>query len=53
MNRLPQEQRKAYLLRPQSMFTFQTMIEKILEADGITKQMIEDQQNRLICFSAC
>ncbi|HML39813.1 MAG TPA: CpXC domain-containing protein [Bellilinea sp.] len=47
MNRLPQEQRKAYLLRPQSMFTFQTMIEKILEADGITKQMIEDQQNRL------
>ncbi len=47
MNRLPQEKRKAYLLRPQAMFTFQTMIEKILEADGISKQMIEDQQNRL------
>ena len=47
MNRLPQEKRKAYLFRPQSMFTYQTMIEKILEGDGISKQMIEDQQNRL------
>jgi hypothetical protein len=29
------------------MFTFQTMVERILEADGITRQMIEDQQKRL------
>jgi hypothetical protein len=47
MNDLPQEKRKAYLLQPQSMFTFQTMIEKILEADGITKEMIDDQQERI------
>ena len=46
-NRLPLEKRKGYLLRPQSMFTFQTMIEKILEGDGISKQMIEDQQKKL------
>lgn len=46
-NRLPPEKRKAYLLRPQSMFTYQTLMEKILEADGITKEMLEDQQKRL------
>ncbi len=47
VNRLPAEKRKGYLLRPQSMFTFQTMIERVLEGDGISKQMIEDQQKRL------
>ncbi len=47
VNHLPAEKRKGYLLRPQSMFTFQTMIERVLEADGISKQMIEDQQKRL------
>ena len=44
---LPPEKRKAYVLQPQSMFTFQTMIEKILEADGITKEMLEEQQNKI------
>jgi hypothetical protein len=47
VNRLPAEKRKAYLLRPQTMFTMQTMIEKVLEADGITKEMLEAQQKRL------
>ncbi len=47
VNRLPAEKRKAYLLRPQSMFTMQTMIEKVLEADGITKEMLDAQQKRL------
>ena len=47
LNNLPQEKRKAYLLQPQSMLTFQTMIEKILEADGITKEMLDDQQKRI------
>jgi len=47
LNDLPQEKRKAYLLQPQSMLTFQTMIEKILEADGITKEMLDDQQKRI------
>lgn len=44
---LPLEKRKAYLLRPQNMFTLQTLIEKILEADGITKEMIQQQQKKL------
>lgn len=47
MNALPQEQRKAYLLSPQATLTYQGMIEKILEADGITKEMIEGQQKKL------
>ena len=47
MNRLPAEKRKAYLLRPQSMLTFQTMIEKILEGDGITREMLDEQQKKI------
>jgi hypothetical protein len=46
-NSLPQEKRKAYLLRPQTMFTMQTMVERILEADGITKEMIQASQRRM------
>ncbi len=44
VNRLPQEKRKGYLLRPQAMLTLQGMIERILEADGITHEMIQAQQ---------
>ncbi|HWQ04559.1 MAG TPA: CpXC domain-containing protein [Longilinea sp.] len=47
MNKLPVDKRKAYLLRPQSMLTFQTMVEKILEGDGVTREMLEEQQKRL------
>lgn len=47
LNALPNEKRKAYLFQPQSMLTYQTLIEKILEKDGITKEMIENQQKRL------
>lgn len=46
-NKLPPEKRKAYLLRPQSFLTFQSFMEKILEKDGITKEMLEGQQKRL------
>lgn len=47
MNNLPPEKRKAYLFRPQNMFTLQTMLEKVLEADGITREMLEAQQRKL------
>jgi len=47
MNRLPNEKRGAYLLQPRNMLTFQTMIETILEKDGITREMIEASQKRL------
>jgi hypothetical protein len=47
LNRLPPEKRKAYLLRPQTMLTQQQMIERVLESDGITKDMLAAQQQRL------
>lgn len=47
VNNLAPEKRKAYLFRPQTMLTYQTLLEKILEADGITKEMLEAQQQRL------
>ena len=47
VNALPPEKRKGYLFQPNTMFTFQTLIDRVLEADGITKEMIEAQQKRL------
>ena len=44
---LPNEKRKGYLFQPQTMLTFQTMIDRILEADGITREMVEAQQKRV------
>jgi hypothetical protein len=44
INGLPAEERKGYLLQPRMFLTFQTMLEAILEADGVTKEMLEQQQ---------
>jgi len=46
-NSLPMEKRKAYLLQPQSALTFQGLVERILEEDGITKEQIEDQKAKM------
>jgi len=46
VNRMPQEKRKAYLFSPQAFLTMQSLVERILEADGITREMIESQQKR-------
>ena len=46
-NRLPPEKRKGYLLRPQSFFTYQSLIERILGADGITPEMVQAQKKRV------
>ncbi len=47
VNNLPAEKRKAYLFRPQSFLTYQGMMEKILEGDGVSKEMLDEQQKRL------
>jgi hypothetical protein len=47
INRLPQEKRKGYLFSPQTVLTMQGLVERILEADGITKEMIKAQQDKL------
>jgi hypothetical protein len=44
---LPAEQRKGYLFSPQAALTFQGLIERILEEDGISKEMIEAQQKKV------
>jgi hypothetical protein len=46
-NRLPPEKRKAYLLRPQGFLTYQSLVERILGADGITPEMIQAQKKRV------
>lgn len=46
-DRLPPEKRKAYLLKPVSNLTFESMMETILGKDGITPEMIKAQQERL------
>lgn len=46
MSTLPAEQRKGYLLRPRSVLRLEGMIEAILEADGITPEMLEAQRAR-------
>ena len=44
---LPAEKRKGYLLNPQTFFTYESMIERILGADGVTPEMIKAQKDRV------
>lgn len=44
VDNLPQEKRKGYLFNPQTMLSMQTMIEKVLAEDGISKEMLDEQQ---------
>jgi hypothetical protein len=46
MNSLPAEERKGYLLQPKMSLTMQGLIDQVLEADGITKEVIEEQQRK-------
>jgi hypothetical protein len=47
VDKLPPEKRKGYLLRPQGMLTLQTMLDRVLEGEGITRDQIEKSQKRL------
>lgn len=47
INTLPKEMRKGYLLNPTSALTLQGMIERVLESEGITREMIQEQQQRM------
>jgi hypothetical protein len=47
MENLPMEKRKAYLFKPETMLTRQRLMERILEEDGVTPEMLEEQQKRL------
>lgn len=46
VNSLPPEKRKGYLLQPKIFLSLQGLIDAILQADGVTKEMIEAQRAR-------
>ena len=46
-DRLQPERRKAYLLKPTANLTYESMIQTILEKDGITPEMVKEQQDRV------
>ena len=47
MDRLPPEKRKGYLLNPIPNLTYESMIQTILGKDGITPEMLKEQQDRV------
>jgi len=47
---LPAEQRKGYLLQPQAVLTAQGLVERVLQADGITREELEAQRAKLRLF---
>jgi Fe2+ or Zn2+ uptake regulation protein len=47
VDRLPPEKRKAYLLSPQGHLTYQSLVERVLAADGITPEILKAQQDRI------
>ena len=44
MDSLPPEQRRGYMLQPQTVISMQTLVEKVLETEGITPEMIAQQR---------
>lgn len=47
MNSLPQNERRGYLLNPITPLTYEGMVEIVLEKDGITKEMINEQREKM------
>lgn len=47
MNRLPKDNFKAYMFQPKRALTMQGLVELVLEADGITPEMMEKQKERV------
>jgi len=44
---LPAEKRKGYLLKPVANLSFDSMVKLILEKDGVTPEMLKEQQDRV------
>ena len=47
MDRLAAEKRKGYLLNPTPNLTYESMVQTILGKDGITPEMLKEQQDRV------
>jgi hypothetical protein len=46
MDSLPPAERKGYLLQPQEFLTLDNLIKRVLEAEGITEEVIADQREK-------
>ncbi|WP_420627493.1 CpXC domain-containing protein [Candidatus Leptofilum sp.] len=46
MDEMPPEERRAYMFQPQLMLNWQTFMEKVLETEGITPEMIARQKKQ-------
>jgi hypothetical protein len=44
MDRLPPEERRGYMLQPQTVLSMQTFVEKVLETEGVTPEMLARQR---------
>lgn len=49
---IPNEKRGGYLFQPRQMLTMQGLIDAILESDGISKEMIQAQKDRVALIEA-
>lgn len=47
MDSLPPEERRGYMLQPQTVLSMQTLMEKVLETEGITPDMIARERAQL------
>ncbi|MCL4255082.1 MAG: hypothetical protein KJ043_15055, partial [Anaerolineae bacterium] len=53
MNRLPKGNFKGYMFNPRRAMTTQGMVNQILEADGITQEMMDEQRARINLVQQC
>lgn len=51
MSNVPADQRKGYFLQPKTVLTMRRLVEQILEADGVTPEIIETQEKRFRLLS--
>ncbi len=46
MDRLPAEERKAYLLQPEVFLTMENLTKRVLKEEGVTEEMLEEQKQK-------
>ena len=46
MDSLPPEQRRGYMFQPETVLSLQTFVEKVLETEGVTQEMIARQRGQ-------
>ncbi len=47
MNGLPQEARRGYMLTPTQFLSFQSLLEAVLEHQGVTREMLDKQRRQI------